>query len=318
MLPSFVFVNIRNFACIFNKNQSSMTTKKLLGILILFLCTFNLTGCKNDDEGRKVMSYRECVLTVASKKIPGVLTSSGYHVLTDVFVAKEYPFNDWVFLGAIKGFDYEPGYEYTIKISETSYLDYNMGEPAWTERELLEVIAKEERASDNLPLHLIPAWYYKDQYTPEYNYIVEADSKALIEEDLKSSPILPLDYHYLLYRSDHPFLSWIAIKDDTHVLGSGTVKSLNRNPSEMPESYRLLPPEYKDINMEWTFLDESGNELNGASFDVALGYSYKSREAAPPPNLVYLYQDLTEHYKAKYPDAGVTAVAVSYAISIKM
>ena len=45
-------------------------------------------------------------------------------------------------------------YEYKIKISETTFLDYSMGEPAWTEYELLETISKEKKVSEDLPLHL--------------------------------------------------------------------------------------------------------------------------------------------------------------------
>lgn len=63
--------------------------------------------------------------------------------------------------------------------------------------------------------------------------------------------------------------------------------------------------------MEWSFLDESGNETNYPSFDVFLGCSTKSGSAGPTPDL-YFYKDLTEYYKEKYPDGGVKAVVVSY------
>ena len=68
------------------------------------------------------------------------------------------------------------------------------------------------------------------------------NNKEVIEEDLKNNSILPLDYHYFYYaHSEGP--KWLAIKDDTNVLG-------------------------------------------------------------------------TAHYKSKYPEAGVKAVVVSYAIEI--
>ena len=53
-------------------------------------------------------------------------------------------------------------------MSETSYLDYAMGDPAWTERDLLEVISKEQKESEGLPLHFIPDAYYKRFPLPEY------------------------------------------------------------------------------------------------------------------------------------------------------
>lgn len=117
-----------------------------------------------------------------------------------------------------------------------------MGQPAWTEHELLEVISKEKKASEGLPKHFIPEAFYKDKFLPKYRYAVEADNKEVIEEDLKNNSILPLDYHYFYYaHSEGP--KWLAIKDDISVLG-------------------------------------------------------------------------TAHYKSKYPDAGVKAVVVSYALEI--
>ena len=115
-----------------------MRTKYLLGILILFFCTFNFISCNNEDEeGRKITDYKEYVLTVASKKVPGVV-SNGHYYLTDVYAVKKDQSNDWVSFGYIMGFDFEEEYEYKIKISETTFLDHSMGDPAWTEHELLE------------------------------------------------------------------------------------------------------------------------------------------------------------------------------------
>ena len=58
-----------------------MKTKKS-GILILFLCILCVVGCDNDDKkGREVTDYKEYILTVASKKVPGVLTSDGHNYL---------------------------------------------------------------------------------------------------------------------------------------------------------------------------------------------------------------------------------------------
>lgn len=71
------------------KNQSNMKTKKS-GILILFLCIFCVVGCDNDDKkGREVTDYKEYILTVASRKVPGVLTSDGHNYLTDVYAVKK-------------------------------------------------------------------------------------------------------------------------------------------------------------------------------------------------------------------------------------
>lgn len=59
-----------------------MKTNKLWGILMLFLCTLNLTGCNNEDEeGRQITDYKEYLLTVASQQIPGVGWSDGFNYL---------------------------------------------------------------------------------------------------------------------------------------------------------------------------------------------------------------------------------------------
>lgn len=292
-----------------------MWVKDLLGILMLFLFAFIFISCdKENEEGRKVTGYKEYVLTVASEKILGTGWSDGFNYLSDVYAVKKDDTKDWEALVSIDGFEFEEGYEYKIKISGTSYLDYRMGQPAWTEYDLLEILSKEKRDSKDLPSHLIPKWYYEEQPLPMYRYAVEADNKAVVEEDLKTYPILPLDYHYLLYSGfDEEYLGkWIAIKDDTNVWGPGLIKGINRNSEEIPEIYNLMPPEGQvQAFMEWSFLDESGNETNYPSFDVFLGCSTKSGSAGPTPDL-YFYKDLTEYYKEKYPDGGVKAVVVSY------
>ncbi len=92
-----------------------------------------------------------------------------------------------------------------------------------------------------------------------------------------------------------------------------SLKRTNRTQEEFPEVYQILPPDGQ-VNgfMEWSFLDEEGNETGYPSFDVLIGYS----ASGVTPNLFYLYKDLTAHYKSKYPDAGVKAVVVSYALEI--
>lgn len=220
-------------------------------------------------------------------------------------------------MGYIDGFEFEKGYEYKIKISETSYLDYRMGQPAWTEYDLLDVLSKEKKNSEGLPLHFIPEWFYEEHVLPKYQYAVETDNKEVIEEDLRTNSILPLDYHYMLYRGEDSSLRWIAIKDDSNTLGPCIIKSENKDPEKMPESYKLLPWEGNVYGfMGWQFLDEEGNETNYPSFDVFASRSTKSRTFNPAPNTVCLYKDLTEYYKNKYPEAGVKAVVVSYAIEI--
>lgn len=295
-----------------------MKTKNLFGILILFLFTFAFISCdKEDEEGRKITDYKEYVLTVASEMRPGLMLAEGPDFLKEVYPVKKENSEEWETLSNVDGFEFEKGYEYKIKISETGYLDYRMGQPAWTEYDLLEVISKEKKNSEELPKHFIPETFYKNKFLPKYRYAVEADNKEVIEEDLNNNSILPLDYHYMLYRGEDSSLRWIAIKDDKNTIGSCIIISRNKDPEKMPESYKLLPWEGNVYGfMGWQFLDEEGNETNYPSFDVFASRSTKSRTFNPAPNTVCLYEDLTEYYKNKYPETGVKAVVVSYAIEI--
>lgn len=62
----------------------------LVMLLMAFFTMVGLTSCNDDDEeGRKVTGYKEYTLTVASVKLPGVLTSSGKYVLSDVYAVKK-------------------------------------------------------------------------------------------------------------------------------------------------------------------------------------------------------------------------------------
>lgn len=291
-----------------------MRTKHLLGTLALLLYSFSFIGCSNDDEeeGKKVTDYKELVLTVASKKIPGIIME-GNSVVSELYAVKKEQADEWIAYGGIAGYEYEKGYEYKIKVSETTYLDYAMGDPAWTERDLLEVISKEQKESEGLPLHFIPDAYYKRIPLPEYRYAVEAENKLLIEEDLKVNSILPKEYHYMLCNSIGGHMKLIGIQNESNIFGPHIIKQTNKKPEETPESYKLLPPDGTAISSrEWTFLEESGNAATYPSFDMFIVKPTKTKSIDRTPYVVYLYKDLTKHYQDKYPEAGAKTVVVSY------
>ena len=292
-----------------------MNTRNLLGILTLFLCTCSIIGCSDEEEeeeGRKITDYTERILTVASKRLPGVFYE-GHSLLSEVYVVKENPNDEWSAYYDIAGFDYKPGYEYTIKVGETTYLDHSMGDPAWTERNLLEVIAKEQKESEGLPLHLIPDTYYDNIPLPDYRHLIEAANAELIEKDVKDHALLPLDYRYRMYRGKSGMLKWIGILDDNQVFGPFMIKTVSKKPGEMPESYKKMPPEGRIIGQgEWTFLDDTGNATEYPSFDVFIGYGTQTKSTPLSPNTCYFYKDLTRDYQKKYPDAGVKTVVVAY------
>ena len=294
-----------------------MKTRNFVGALTLLLCASVFFSCSNDDEEeeRKITNYKELVLTVASKKIPGVLDGNKY--VSEVYAVKNEQEDEWIaYYGNIAGFEHEKGYEYKIKVSETTYQDYAMDDPTWTERNLLEVISKVKKDSEDLPIHLVPETYYKHIPLPRYRYAIEAENKSLIEDDLKMNTLLPLDYHFLYYNSTGGFLKWIGIHDKSRVFGPYIVKNAHKNPEEMPESYKLLPPEGRIVagSNEWTFLDESEHPVNPLTFDVFIGYTALTKSAGPTPNTIFLYKDLSQFYQSKYPDAGVKTVVISYTL----
>ena len=87
----------------------------------------------------------------------------------------------------------------------------------------------------------------------------------------------------------------------------------------MPESYKSLPPEAQIVGYgEWIFLDEALDAIDNFSFDVFIGYATGSKSDRPPVDTIYLYKDLTEHYQAEYPDAGVKTVVISYSVPSMM
>lgn len=108
------------------------------------LLIIGLAGCEKE-EGRKITDYKEYTITVASEKVTGLGFSCGNNYVSDVYAILKEHSAEWEQLAYIEGFEYETGYEYTLRISETSYLDHNMGEPAWTEYNLIETNIKRKK-----------------------------------------------------------------------------------------------------------------------------------------------------------------------------
>ena len=296
---------------------NSMEIRIIGAAVALSAAAFVLASCTRDaEEGRQVTDYREYTLTLASERIPGVFTSCGNDVMTDVYAVRQDGDNEWTMMsGTIEGFDYEAGYEYRLRVGETSYLDYSMGEPAWTEYSLLEEISRERKESEGLPDHFIPQSYYQDRFVPEYRYFVDADDPELVGKGLGSSPVFPAGCHCIIYGTG--LSEWIVLDDSGKMTGRGILEKKNKDYGEFPDSYLKLPPEGNVRGyMEWKFLDEDGNAGIYPTFDVFLVSGTSSRSEQPVFVTPYLYVDLTESCKEKYPEAGVRSAVVSYAVEL--
>lgn len=284
-------------------------------LLMAFLVMAGLTACNDDnEESRKITDYKEYTLTVASVKLPGVLTSSGSNVLADVYAVKNEQSTDWKAHGSIGKFEYEENYEYQIRISETSYLDHSMGDPAWTEYELLEVISKERKDSENLPLHFIPNWYFEQRcpyINPEFAYAIEADSKEDIENDLKTD--VTYKFGGLRYYICSATNDWFLLDANMHTIEKGTLIMRSKDITEFPETYKLLPPESKVTSHgEFSFVKGDDVENPVMQYDIFI----RNRNYAPQNVDIWLYKDLTTYYQSKYPAANINAVVIRYTMKV--
>lgn len=287
-------------------------------LFVAFLTVAGLTACNDDnEESRKITDYKEYTLTVASVKLPGVVTSSGSNVFADVYAVKKEQSAEWEAQGSIDNFEYEEGYEYQIRISETSYLDDRMGDPAWTEYELLEVISKEPKNSENLPPHFIPNWYFEHRcpyINPEFAYAIEADQKEEVENDLKTNTAYK--FGGLRYYLPVPIADdWFLLDDDMHTVNQGILIRRSKEATEFPESYKLLPPESQVLGHgQFDFVTNAAPDEPVMQYDVFICRQAPSKSIGQQNVDIWLYRDLTTYYQSKYPEAGVKAVVIRYAL----
>ena len=295
-----------------------MKTKFYFGMLLVaFLTIAGLTACidDNNEEGRKITDYKEYTLTVASAKLPGVLTSCGNNVCTDVYAVKKEQATEWQAQGGIDKFEYEEGYEYQIRISETNYLDYSMGDPAWTEYELLEVLSKKHKNSESLPPHFIPNWYFEQScpyISSEFAYAIEADRKEEIEKDLTTDAT----YRFEGLRYYIPFPTankWFVLDDEMHTVEHGILLMRNKEAAEFPETYKLLPPGQQVLGQgEFDFVTHDAPDDPIQQYDIFICRQALSKSIPPHHVDIWLYKDLTAYYQNKYPEARVRAVVIRY------
>lgn len=293
---------------------------EFLSYLLVFSICFSLSSCLDNDENeRKIINQQEYELIVASKLVPGtVYGGCSYTYVSDVYVGKKEQSGEWSAFGPIVGFEYEPGNEYRIQVEETTYEDHRMGEPVWTESRLLKVLSKEAKNSVNVPEHLLPKQYYGNgTFIPEYRFSVEAKQKEMIEKDLKENPPFMVGVNVIVYGGDKSGIRrWIALDKVGKVLGNGNLRILNVDFSSFPDSYKLLPLKGVHGCQRWAFMDN--NDREQVVFDAFISTESISRSPAFVNLTPWLYKDVTDVYKAKYPDAGVKTVVYSLGLIIKL
>lgn len=296
-----------------------MKTKELLGMsLAVCLMAIGLTACLDDDndEKAKVTDYREYELTVASKELLGMVFSGGNNYFSMVYAVKKEGAQAWEPFSAIQDFSYEEGYEYHIKISETWYLDYRMGDPAWVEYKLLEVLSKEKGESEGLPANLLPDGY--SCLDVERRYLIEADKKEEVEDFLMNRSYLFLCKQYVFNEGLTEFA--IFNKDALDpLMGAGKLERKTRTDDNFPDSYKLLPLEGQVMGKEqWTFILGPITDRTSLTMDAFIvRLPGGTGNGGGTRAYVWLYQDLTESVRKEFPDAGVKTVVIAQIIGYK-
>ena len=280
---------------------------------IMVSCTIN-----GEPDGRQVTDYQEYEVTVASEKIPGVYTSCGNNILTDVYAVRYAGEDDWKMLASIEGFEYESGYEYILCISRTDYLDYSMGEPAWTEYALIEEISKEAKASENVPDNFIPEWFFEQHCADldDFAYKIEAADPAAVEDDIESDPAFSFNGGRCCIAG---LGKWFLLDRDGNVGKWGQLKRVSMSADAMPEIYRIFPPDDAGSIRGYgrlEFIEQGDNDNSLMQFDIFFAPSARSKADQPIQHSfrLWLYKDLTEEYQKKYPEAGVEAVVIRYCV----
>ena len=89
-----------------------MRLRSVIRTISASLTTAIIVSCNinGEPEGRQVTDYQEYEVTVASEKVPGVYTSCGNNILTDVYAVRYAGEDDWKMLASIEDFEYESGY----------------------------------------------------------------------------------------------------------------------------------------------------------------------------------------------------------------
>lgn len=95
------------------------------------------------------------------------------------------------------------------------------------------------------------------------------------------------------------------IDTEHEMVATGYMKTISKDFTEYPDSYRLLPPEGSILGSgEVTFIANQGYDITIPPYDGFINNR----------TTLLLYKDVTQYYRNKYPDAGVNTVVYSIGI----
>lgn len=269
-----------------------MRTKEILGILFLFLFTFSFVSCNNDDEEEAEVG-QIVVMSVSSKLVWIESKSSPYEqdqrMECIIEGADEKLYLD---KNEIEGFKYISGYEHRLKVRITS-LDNPSTDVSKQKYELIEILSQNKVVGHS---------------EIQLKYAIDADQKSAIEDDLLKISSEFVGSYYVIDGS-----TWSLIdENDVPIIKGGQLQNLPFE-TELPESYKLLPPDEQIATyrkMIFTYM--IGSEQMIRPYDAIITLMPGGRDSY---YRLWLYEDLTDNYKRKFPDAGVRGVVRAQRLS---
>lgn len=191
-----------------------------------------------------------------------------------------------------------------------------MGDPAWTEYRLIDVISKESRDSEGLPLNFIPSWYFQHgvYIDPDFVYAIDADDTDGIDYDLKNDKAYGFgDCRYYLC-SGCSGERWFKLDSDMKTKEQGVIVWNSKDSSRFPESYKdVMPQDYQMVAYgQLDFITGSSLIEPVMCYDVLISRQFPTKSNDGEKYKLWLFKDLTAYYQSKFPEENVKAVAIRY------
>lgn len=259
-----------------------MRTKEILGIMLLFLCISCFMSCDKDDD-----NVGEIVVISISPELVWVSSTSSIpaHLAMECTIEEN---NKKLHIAEdqIEGFEYNKGYEYKLKVRITPL--ENPATDGSTDRyELIEIISQ-----------------YETPFKIQLKYAVDAEQKSIIEDDLRDNSSFLVGSGYVFNKE---LSTWTLVDADNIPISNGKLHRESGYPVELPASYKLLPTDEQIATYaKFIFSFQSGSEQIEYTYDAII--TYIAGGGRDPYCRLWFYEDLTDYYKTKYPDAGVKGV----------
>lgn len=261
-------------------------------MLMLFLFTFSFVSCNDDDEEEAEVG--KIVVMSVSSKMAWIESKYSPYEKNPVMECIIEGSDEKLYLdkNEIEGFEYISGYEHRLKVRITS-LDNPSTDGSKQKYELIEILSQNKVVGHS---------------EIQLKYAIDADQKSVIEDDLLKISSEFVGSYYIF---DGSTWSLFNANDET-IIKDGQLQNLPLE-TELPESYKLLPVDeqiatYRKMIFTYTI----GSEQMIRPYDAIITLMPGGRDSY---YRLWLYEDLTDFYKRKFPDAGVRGVVRAQRLS---